>query len=70
MSDLNYHHLRYFWAVAKEGNLTRAARQLHVSQSSLSAQIKQLETQLGQPLFTRTGRSLTLTDAGRLAFAH
>ena len=68
MSPLNFHHLRYFWAVAKEGNLTRAAGQLHVSQSALSAQIKQLEAQLGQPLFHRTGRTLTLTEAGQLAF--
>ena len=70
MSPLNFHHLRYFWAVAKEGNLTRAAGQLHVSQSALSAQIKQLETELGQSLFQRTGRTLTLTEAGRLAFAY
>ena len=68
MSPLNFHHLRYFWAVAKEGNLTRAAGQLHVSQSALSAQIKQLETELGQQLFHRTGRTLTLTEGGRLAF--
>ena len=68
MSPLNFHHLRYFWAVAKEGNLTRAAGQLHVSQSALSAQVKQLEAQLGQPLFHRTGRTLTLTEAGQLAF--
>jgi LysR family transcriptional activator of nhaA len=67
---LNFHHLRYFWAVAKEGNLTRAAAQLHVSQSALSAQIKELESQLGQPLFERTGRTLTLTEAGRLAVAY
>jgi LysR family transcriptional activator of nhaA len=71
MSDrLNYHHLRYFWAVAKEGNLTRAAAQLHVSQSALSTQIKQLEQQLGQQLFWRTGRTLTLTDAGQLAVSY
>ena len=70
MSQLNFHHLRYFWAVAKEGNLTRAARQLHVSQSALSAQIKQLETDLGQPLFQRTGRTLTLTEAGRVALSY
>ena len=66
MSRLNFHHLRYFWAVAKEGNLTRAATQMHVSQSALSAQIKELETQLGQQLFQRTGRTLTLTEAGQL----
>ncbi len=70
MSQLNYHHLRYFWNVAKEGNLTRAARQLHLSQSALSAQIKQLEIDLGQPLFHRTGRTLTLNDAGRVAFGY
>lgn len=70
VSELNYHHLRYFWAVAKEGNLTRAASQLHVSQSALSTQIKQVEDQLGQRLFRRTGRTLTLTEAGQLAFAH
>ena len=70
MSTLNFHHLRYFWAVAKEGNLTRAAGQLHVSQSALSAQIKQLETELGQKLFLRTGRTLTLTEAGQLAFTY
>ena len=70
MSELNFHHLRYFWAVAKEGNLTRAAQQLHVSQSAMSAQIKELETSLGQQLFQRSGRSLVLTEAGHLALAY
>ncbi|MFN8023395.1 MAG: LysR family transcriptional regulator [Acidimicrobiales bacterium] len=70
VTQLNFHHLRYFWAVAKEGNLTRAARQLHVSQSAMSAQIKQLEAELGQALFQRSGRTLTLTEAGRLAFGY
>ena len=64
---LNYHHLYYFWAVAQQGNLTRAAEQLHVSQSALSVQIKQLETQIGQPLFAREGRHLVPTEAGRIA---
>jgi LysR family transcriptional activator of nhaA len=67
VSRLNFHHLHYFWAVAKEGNLTRAATRLHVSQSALSAQIRQLEEQLGQPLFARIGRGLQLTEAGQLA---
>lgn len=67
---LNFHHLRYFWSVAKEGNLTRAARQLHVSQSALSAQIKQLEADLGQALFQRSGRALVLTEAGRVALEY
>ncbi len=70
MSRLNFHHLHYFWAVAKEGNLTRAAALLHVSQSALSAQIRQLEEQLGQDLFARTGRSLQLTEAGQLALGY
>ena len=70
MARLNYHHLHYFWAVAKEGNLTRAAAQLHVSQSALSTQIKQLEDQLGQALFTRSGRALQLTEAGRVALTY
>lgn len=70
MSELNYHHLRYFWAVAHEGNLTRAARRLHVSQSSVSVQIQTLEEQLGQSLFERRGKQLVLTEAGRIALDH
>ncbi len=67
MSALNFHHLRYFWAVAHEGNLTRAAQHLHVSQSSLSVQIRKLEEQLGHDLFERRSRQLHLTEAGRIA---
>lgn len=67
---LNYHHLHYFWAVAKDGNLTRTAQRLNLSQSALSTQIKQLETQLGQALFTRSGRTLQLTEAGRIALEY
>jgi len=67
---LNYHHLRYFWAVAKEGHLTRAAEQLHVSQSALSAQIRKLEDELGHTLFEREGRALRLTEAGRLTLGY
>jgi len=70
MARLNFHHLHYFWAVAKDGNLTRAAARLHVSQSALSTQIKQLEEQLGQPLFDRVGRTLKLTEAGQLALGY
>ena len=65
---LNYHHLYYFWQVARSGHLTRTAEALHVSQSSLSHQVRQLEERLGQPLFVREGRRLRLTEAGRLAF--
>jgi LysR family transcriptional regulator, transcriptional activator of nhaA len=64
-SALNYHHLLYFWAVAKEGSLRRASEVLHVSQPSISAQLKQLEESLGAALFTRTTRRLILTDTGQ-----
>jgi LysR family transcriptional activator of nhaA len=64
-NTLNYHHLLYFWAVAKEGSLRQASQVLHVSQPSISAQIKQLEESLGTPLFTRAARSLALTDTGQ-----
>lgn len=70
MSRLNFHHLHYFWAVAKEGNLTRAATRLHVSQSVLSTQIKRLEEQLGHTLFDRVGRTLQLTEAGRMTLTY
>jgi LysR family transcriptional regulator, transcriptional activator of nhaA len=70
VEQLNFHHLRYFWAVAREGNLTRTAARLRVAQSALSSQIQQLEAQLGEPLFVRTGRTLVLTEAGKLALAH
>ncbi len=70
MDNLNLHHLRYFWAVAHEGNLTRAAEKMNVSQSSLSVQIKQLEDRLGHALFERSGRRLQLTEAGRLVLDH
>jgi len=68
--QINYKHLRYFWAVAHEGNLTRAASKLHVSQSALSTQIQKLEQQLGHPLFERIGRKLQLTEAGHIALDH
>ncbi|HEY9034689.1 MAG TPA: LysR substrate-binding domain-containing protein [Pseudomonadales bacterium] len=70
MRNLNFHHLYYFWTVAKEGHLTRAARQLHVSQSALSSQIRQLEGQLGHDLFEREGRSLRLTEVGHLVLEY
>jgi LysR family transcriptional activator of nhaA len=66
MSQLNYHHLRYFHAVAHEGNLTRVAERLNLSQSALSSQIRTLEARLGQPLFDRVGRQLVLTEFGQI----
>ena len=70
MAALNYNHLRYFWAVAHDGNLTRAAGRLNLSQSALSAQIRKLEQQLGHALFERRNRTLELTEAGRIALDH
>ncbi|MBI1239936.1 MAG: LysR family transcriptional regulator [Alphaproteobacteria bacterium] len=70
MNELNFRHLRYFHTVAHEGNLTRAAERLNVSQSAVSTQIRQLEEQLGQSLFERRGRTLFLTEAGQIALDH
>lgn len=70
MDWLNYHHLRYFWTVAKEGGLRQAAARLHVSQPSISAQIRELEETLGEKLFRRQGRVNTLTDAGQIALRY
>jgi LysR family transcriptional activator of nhaA len=70
MSSLNYHHLRYFQAVAHDGNLTRAAERLNLSQSALSVQLRKLEERLGHALFERRGRALHLTEAGRIALEH
>jgi LysR family transcriptional activator of nhaA len=67
MPHLNYHHLRYFWVIASEGSMSRAAERLNVSPSSLSVQLKALEAQLGQQLFERRGKTLSLTEAGRIA---
>ena len=70
MARLNYHHLYYFWQVAKVGNLTQAALQLHVSQSALSSQIKQLEDVTNSRLFDRIGRALILTEAGQIVLGY
>ncbi len=66
MAFLNYHHLRYFRAVARDGVLTRAAQTLGISQSALSIQLRKLEESLGQNLFSREQKRLVLTEAGRL----
>lgn len=70
MARFNYSHLRYFWAVAHEANLTRAAEHLNLSPSALSTQIRKLEERLGHDLFERRGRGLHLTEAGRIALDH
>ena len=66
MDRLNYHHLRYFKEVAHTGNLTRTAERVNLSQSALSIQIRQLEERLGHKLFERKGRTLVLTEVGRI----
>lgn len=70
MSRLNYHHLFYFWQVAKQGNLTKTANSLHISQSALSTQIRQLEDSMGVALFIREGRQLKLTESGCQALGY
>ncbi len=67
---LNYHHLRYFRAIAHEGGLTKAAARLHVAQSALSIQLRHLEESLGHPLFVRKNRKLQLTEAGQLTLQY
>jgi LysR family transcriptional activator of nhaA len=68
MNRLHYHHLQYFWLVAKERNLSKASVRLRLAPSTLSGQIHSFERVLGQPLFARVGRRLELTDAGRLVY--
>ncbi|MEM9190291.1 MAG: transcriptional activator NhaR [Myxococcota bacterium] len=70
MHDLNYHHLRYFWTVAREGGLAPASRVLRVAHPTISTQIRQLEEFLGEDLFDRSGRRLILTDVGKRAFQY
>lgn len=65
MDWLNYHHLLYFWTVAREGGVARAAEKLRVSQPTVSAQVRALEGALGERLFQKQGRRLVLTDVGR-----
>ena len=67
---LNYHHLRYFHAVATEGSVSRASAKLHISQPSICAQVKQLESALGETLYRRSGRSIVLTDFGRVVHGY
>jgi LysR family transcriptional activator of nhaA len=68
MEWLNYNHLYYFWVVAREGGVVRAAEELMVSQPTISAQLRELEAALGHRLFDRVGRGLVPTEAGRVAF--
>jgi LysR family transcriptional activator of nhaA len=67
---LNYHHLLYFWTVAREGGLAAASKRLHLAQPTISTQLRQLEERLGVRLFDRSGRRLQLTEAGKLALRY
>ena len=70
MEWLNYHHLLYFWHVAREGGLSRACAKLTLAPSTVSKQIHELELTLGHPLFKKDGRRLTLTESGRVTFRY
>lgn len=64
MEALNFHHLRYFWVVAREGSVSRAAKKLRLTQPTVSEQLRELSERLGEPLFRREGRGLVLTEVG------
>ncbi|HXJ23497.1 MAG TPA: transcriptional activator NhaR [Polyangia bacterium] len=70
MEWLNYHHLQYFWVVAREGSIVRASEQLRLAPPTISGQIHKLEQMLGEKLLARRGRNLVLTEAGRLAYRY
>lgn len=70
MDWLNYHHLLYFWTVAREGGVSKAAEKLRLSQPTVSAQIRLLEKALDERLFLREGRTLVLTDVGRTVYRY
>ena len=70
MDRLNYHHLLYFWTVARLGSIRRAQEELNLSQPAISAQIRTLEHSLGEKLFTRSGRHLALTEVGQVVFRY
>lgn len=70
MDRLNFHHLRYFWAVAKAGSIAGACKALHLAQPTVSGQLRVLESALGQRLLERAGRGLRLTEAGRTVFRY
>jgi len=66
MSQLNLKHLRYFWMVASHGSITRASKLLHLTPQTISGQLRELEMQVGEKLFEKSGRQLVLTETGRM----
>ncbi len=67
---INYKHLRYFWAVAREGGIARASERLHLTPQTISGQLSLLEENIGAKLFIRAGRNLELTEIGRLVLSY
>lgn len=70
MRHLNYNHLQYFWAVAREGSIAKASESLHLTPQTISGQLKLLDEAVGPPLFNRVGRRLVLSDMGRVVFEY
>jgi LysR family transcriptional activator of nhaA len=70
MTNLNYKHLHYFWVVANKGGVARASESLHLTPQTISGQLRLLEEAVGAKLFSRVGRRLVLTEAGRLALGY
>ncbi|HTN73644.1 MAG TPA: transcriptional activator NhaR [Pirellulaceae bacterium] len=70
MDWLNYHHLLYFYVVAREGSIAKACEQLHLAQPTISSQLRKLEQTLGDKLFKRSGRNLVLTEAGQVVYRY
>jgi LysR family transcriptional activator of nhaA len=70
MDWLNYHHLLYFWAVVRDGSIARAGERLHLSQPTISTQLRKLERAVGDKLFQKVGRKLQLTDTGRMVYRY
>src|SRR4051794_22112035 len=70
MEWLNYHHLLYFWAVARYGGVSRASAELRLAQPTISGQVRRLEEVIGEKLFDRVGRRLVLTSVGRTVFRY
>lgn len=70
MEWINYHHLLYFWTVARTGSIVKASEELLLSPPTISSQISRLEEQLGEKLFVRSGRRLGLTEAGTIAYRY
>ena len=68
--SINYKHLHYFWVVAREGSITRASEILHLTPQTISGQLRLLEETIGAELFSKSGRNLTLTEAGRVALSY